>query len=176
MCTEYPLNDIASIRAIRAEELPLRPSDLMAHTIKASNYALESRQRSSDILMIAIDDYEDTDRYSTDENGDAVPTTGWMVPLAVGSRGSIKEEEEDATAGRSHMVTLKADIYDNTPNIRTALRKLERLPHTLLVTFRDMRRALVAADPYAYRCMTNRESSTSIELTLHTHVGLQWVE
>ena len=154
MCTEIPLNELLAIDAVPVADMTVQAQYVLADTLPESGVTVVKQN----LIRIA-----------------AGAAGAKMIPLNPSERGKLKDDERDALPGRSHTITVDADINDLAATTRAAMRILERHPHSLLLSFRDGREAIVVTNPDSYVCTTTRDGSrTTINIRIQNVVGVQW--
>lgn len=100
---------------------------------------------------------------------------GSIIPI-IRKSGKYKDEESDSVAGRLHTVTVTCEADDRDTPVWNLLRKLERTPSHLLLTFRDNTSAFVAATKDTYLCTVEREGAkTSVNIRVQCRMGIQLI-
>ena len=106
-----------------------------------------------------------------------VPATagGALVPI-IRHTGKAKDTESDSVAGRRHAVDVDCEVDDRESEAWPLLRTLERTPRHLLLTFRNNRRAFVAATEDTYLCSVSRDGAkTSLSFRVDCLSGIQLI-
>jgi hypothetical protein len=129
----------------------------------------------------------DDDFYPTLDNAivigrQAATAGGVLVPIKRLS-GNAKDDTQDSVAGRLHTVTVNCEVDERggelwapiatMNNVPCSLR-LERMPHHLLLTFRDDTKGFVAATEDTYQCSIGRDGAkVSVAFRIQNLMGIQ---
>ena len=103
----------------------------------------------------------------------AATPTGMLIPI-LRFTGKVNDEESDAAAGRSHIVTVTCKADDRDGNVWPYMLVLERTPCHLILTFRNGSKGFVTATRDSYISTKERDGSqTTITFKIHNLMGIQ---
>jgi len=166
-CKEFVLDDLMAITAIPVSDIPAgdagSPVNRLTPTIPADEF------------------------YPTLDNAivigrQAATDGGVLVPIKRNT-GKAKDDTQDSVAGRLHTVTVSCEAddrggelwapvvtMDNTP----CSQRLDRIPHHLMLSFRDGTRGFVAATEDTYLCTIERDGAkVGIQFRIQNLIGIQ---
>lgn len=154
-CREFYLDDLMAITAIPISDYNLGTNAWQLETVIPAN---EFNPLFTNAVVIG--------------QKPATPD-GMLIPI-IRFTGKAKDDENDATAGRSHNVTVTCQVDDRESIVWPYMLILERTPSHLLLTFRDGSKAFVAATQDSYVCTKERDGAkTNITFKIHDLMGIQ---
>ena len=154
-CKEFVLDDVKAVSVIPLE-------DYNTGAVSWQLSALIDADLFSPVLLNAI-----TIGIQPAEPG------GILIPIRKGT-GSVKDEEQDAVAGRLHTVKVSCEVDDRDFTIWESLLLLERTPGHLLMTLADGTQVFAAATGDTYQCTVQRDGAkTTVSLRVQCVMGLQ---
>jgi len=161
-CREYELDDLLAVTAIPVDDFPL---GLQAWQLKPVIPGEAFSPVKTNAIVI----------------GQQPATPGGMLVPIVRMSGKVKDEEDDAVAGRRHVVTVTCEADDRDlaadsggRTVPDYMLQLERTPSHLLLMFRGGTQAFVAATRDTYVCKVDRDGAkTGITLKVEDMMGIQ---
>lgn len=175
-CKEYDLDDIMAITAIPVADIPAgepsSPANSLTPVISGDSFA----PTLAHAITIGRELLDMT------AGGGTPNRSAFLVP-AIRRTGKAKDDTSDGVAGRSHSVTVSCEVDERGGEIWGTAQalggtpcslRLERIPHHLVLVFRDKTAGFVSATRDSYRCNVERDGAkVSVSFHIHNIMGIQ---